>query len=249
MKLNKLGLLVLISILLGSILLIIGNGSSNTPIEKQKDYGEVSLTDDPDIQQNPFPFNFDFELPSIDIPFISGTLGLGDTGIGIIIFIFILMVILLITSIVFTKIHKKKRIKEDVKDFDGSEYSELEIRRLTLGKRIDEIKNFLHACLDGRYSQGITEGFERLDSALKEYSKISRPGWLTPREFTLLKIPYFNHDAMLAAVEQFYRVTYGQRIALRKELEEYIVYFERMITNESVLKWKADSPPILESIK
>ena len=54
---------------------------------------------------------------------------------------------------------------------------------------------------------------------------------------------------MIAAVEQFYRVTYGEKTAMREEFEEFIVYFKQMISDEKVLKWKADSPPILEGDK
>ncbi|MFX1282815.1 MAG: hypothetical protein ACFFB5_04135 [Promethearchaeota archaeon] len=245
MKLNKIALLVLLLILLGSIFLIISNGSNNIPYQSQKEYSDVPLTDDPTTQ--PFLFPFDFQFPSIDIPIIGGVFGLGGTGLWIIFFTFLVMLLLLVTSLIVSQLRKTKREKEEgAKDLLETEDRELEIRRQTLGKRIEEIIYFLETCLDGHYSQGITEGFERLDSALKEYSKISRPGWLTPREFTLLKIPYFNHDAMIAAVEQFYRITYGERTAKRKELEEFILYFQQMIADKAVLKWKADSPPILK---
>lgn len=248
MKFNKKGSLLLLFILLGSIFLITSYGSNNTPYKKQKEYNDVPLTDDPTIQ--PILFPFDFQFPSIDIPIIGGVFGLEGTGLWIIFFVFLLMILLLIASLIVSQLRKTKREeKEKDKDFNESKYKELEIRRQTLGKRIEEIIIFLETCLDNRFSQGITEGFERLDSALKEYSKISRPGWLTPREFTLLKIPYFNHDAMIAAVEQFYRITYGEKIAKRSELEEFIEYFKQMIADKTVLKWKADSPPALESDK
>lgn len=244
MKFNKIVAPALLLILLGSIFIVINNGSKNTPLQKQKEYDNVALTDDPPTQ--PTPVSWDFQLPSIDVPIIGGTLGLGGTGLWIVFFIFLLMVLLLVTSMIISYRRKEKREKKDDKEREESEDKELEIRRQTLGKRIEEIINFLEICLDGRFSQGITEGFERLDAALKEYSKISRPGWLTPREFTLLKIPYFNHDAMITAVEQFYRITYGQKPAMRKDLEEFIECFKQMIADKKALKWRADSPPALE---
>ena len=240
MKFNKLGTLVLLLVLIGSVYIIISFGSNNTPYQKQKEFEEVSLAEDPTTQDN--PFFFDFPFPSIDIPAISGIFSLTGSGIGIIFIIFGVMASLVIISMIVAYIQKKKEDIEEEKALDISEDIELKIRRLTLGKRIEEIIAFLEECLDGRFSQGITEGFERLDSALKEYSKISRPRWLTPREFTLLKIPYFNHDAILAAVEQFYRITYGLKPAAQKELEEFIEYFKTMIADENVLKWKSDLP-------
>ncbi|MHA2244707.1 MAG: hypothetical protein ACXADY_07025 [Candidatus Hodarchaeales archaeon] len=246
MKFSKIKPLVLLLIIIASIFLVISDGSNNTPLRKQNEFDEVSLTDDPAEQQ---PFNFDFDLPSIDIPIISGTFGLGGTGLWIIFFIFLLMVLILITSMIVSQRRKRKGENEEKEEIVKDKEKELEIRRQTLGKRIGEIISFLENCLDGRFSQGITEGFERLDIALKEYSKISRPGWLTLREFTLLRIPYFNHDAMITAVEKFYRITYGQKPAIRNELEEFIVCFKLMIADEKVLKWKADSPPILEGDK
>ncbi|MFX1516633.1 MAG: hypothetical protein ACFFC6_10010 [Promethearchaeota archaeon] len=241
MKFNKKGTLVLFLVLIGGVYIVIGFGSNNTPYQKQKEYEEVSLADDPTTQVN--PFFFDFPFPSIDIPAISGILGLAGSSIAIIFIIFGIMISLVILSMIVSYIQRKKDDIEGEKALDVSKDVELEIRRLTLGKRIEEIIAFLEECLDGRFNQGITEGFERLDLALKEYSKISRPRWLTPREFTLLKIPYFNHIALLAAVEQFYRITYGLKPATYKELEEYIKHFKSMIADESVLKWKADLPP------
>lgn len=239
MKYNKKGTLLLLLVVIGSIYLVIGFGSNNTPYQKQKDE-DVSLVDDPTTQSN--PFNFDFQFPSIDIPVIGGIFGLAGPGIWIIIVIFVIMTSSVIISLIVSHRSKKKEETEDEKGLITEMDIELKVRRITLGKRIDEIIDFLEGCLDGRFSQGITEGFEQLDSALKEYSKISRPGWLTPREFTLLKIPYFNHDAMITAVEQFYRITYGLKLATRKELEEFIEYFRFMIADEKILKWKADLP-------
>ncbi|MFX0013801.1 MAG: hypothetical protein ACFFB2_03475 [Promethearchaeota archaeon] len=238
MKFNK-TLIVLLLILLASIFIVVDGGSNNSPYQKQKDYDYVSLTDDPISQFN--PFIFDFEFPSIDIPIIGGTFGLGETGVWIIIIIFLLMVSILGISMIITQRRKKNQMEEKITESVKAETKELEIRRQTLGKRIEEIIRFLNECLDGRFNQGITEGFERLDAALKEYSKISRPGWLTPREFSLLKIPYFNHEAMITVVEQFYLITYGQKPASRKDLEEFIECFKLMIVDEQVLKWKSDS--------
>ncbi|MFW9905010.1 MAG: hypothetical protein ACFFFH_11800 [Candidatus Thorarchaeota archaeon] len=240
MKFNRIGTLLLILVLIGSIYIVISFGSKNTPYHKQEEYEEVSLTEDPVKQSN--PFIFDFPFPSIEIPVISGILGLTGPAIGIIFIIIGIVTSLVLLSLINSYRQKKKEESEEEKRPDVLKDIELKIRRLTLGKRIEEIIAFLEECLDGHFSQGITEGFEKLDSALKEYSKISRPGWLTPREFTLMKIPYFNHNAMISAVEQFYRITYGLKPASQEELEEFIIHFKLMITDENILKWKADSP-------
>jgi hypothetical protein len=239
MKFNKIGALILIMVFIGSIYVIISFGSNNTPYYKQEEYEEVPLAEDPIMQPN--PFNFDFPLPSIEIPVISGILGLTEPVIGLIFIIIGIMASLVILSLINSYKQKKKEEIEEEKGPEVSKDVELKIRRLTLGKRIEVIIAFLEECLDGRFSQGITEGFEQLDSALKEYSKISRPGWLTPREFSLMKIPYFNHNAMISAVEQFYRITYGLKPASQEELKEFIKHFKSMIADESILKWKADS--------
>lgn len=238
MKSNRIGIALLIVVLIVSIYIIISFGSNNTPYHKHKEYDEVSLAEDP-VNLNPF---FDFTLPEIEIPVIGGVLGLTEPAIGIIFIIIGIMASLLLLSLVNSYRQKRKEESEEEKRPDVSKDIELKVRRLTLGKRIEEIIIFLEECLDGRFNQGITEGFEKLDLALKEYSKISRPGWLTPREFTLMKIPYFNHDAMILAVEQFYRITYGLKDATLEELKEFIIHFKTMISDESILKWKADSP-------
>ena len=136
----------------------------------------------------------------------------------------------------------KRKDSERKRGSPRLDQKEMKIRRIRLGQRIEEIIIFLKSCLDGQYSQGITEGFERLDEALKEYSKISRPGWITPREFSRLKIPYFNHEAMINAVEKFYRITYGQKEANQKYLEDFIYYLEIAIADKNVLKWYSDVP-------
>lgn len=239
MKFNKLNL-VLFCLLFISIFIVISNGTKNTPYQQQDEQDEISLTDDP-ITQSWFNFDFDFPILEIEIPIISGLLGLESTGSWIIIIVFILVILLVVGSMIVTRRTKTKKEKiESEGNLIELERTELKVRRQTLGKRIEEIIEFLKSCLDGRYSQGITEGFERLDIAMKEYSKISRPGWLTPREFTLLYIPYFDHEALISAVEQFYRITYGQKKATQKELLEYIGYFNRMIVDQKALRWKSD---------
>ncbi len=224
-------------IIVGILLFIISGGSHNTPYEKQAEYDEVELTKDPE----PWSF-FDFELPSFYIDPIEGVFELGEGALILLLIAAVAMILLVIGSIVIYRRRKGDKINsvEDITEKE-EEDKELVIRRQTLGRRIDEIVLFLKSCLNERYSQGITEGFERLDIALKEYSKISRPGWLTPREYTRLNIPYFNHQALIASVEQFYRVTYGEKVANKEELEKFIESFQRMILDPEILNWEADS--------
>ena len=224
------------AIIIGILLFIISGGSHNTPYEKQTEYDKVELTKDPE----PWSF-FDFEIPSFEIDPIEGVFELGEGGMILLLIAAVVMILLVIGSVVLYRRRKHDKVYsvEDITEKEEDE--EVVIRRQTLGRRIDEIVIFLKNCLDERYSQGITEGFERLDIALKEYSKISRPGWLTPREYTRLNIPYFNHQALLASVEQFYRVTYGERVADREELEKFIESFQRMILDPEILNWEADS--------
>jgi hypothetical protein len=220
---------------------LIFNGSRNTPLSKQDEYDEVSLMDDPS-SNTPF-FDFNFDLPEIEIPFISGIFGLAGEGLWFIFFIILVMILLLIISLYISHVQKgkKKEIKEKA-TIDKPDQKEMKIRRMKLGQRIEEIIQYLKSCQDGQFSQGITIGFERLDNAFKEYSKISRPGWLTPREFSHLKIPYFNHEAMNNAVEKFYRITYGQKEAHRIDLEDFIHYLEIAIADKRVLEWYSDIP-------
>ncbi len=241
MRFSKIRLLTILIIILLSIYFFIFNGSRNTPLSKQREYDEVSLTDDPS-SNNPF-FDFNFELPEIEIPIVSGIFGLAGEGLWLIFFIILVMLLLLIGSLTVSYVRKGK-IRESKKKtiIEKPDQKELKIRRMKLGQRIEEIKNFLKSCSDGQYSNGITIGFERLDSAFKEYSKISRPGWLTPREFSLLKIPYFNHEAMNNAVEKFYKITYGQKQAYKIDLEDFIHYLETAIADEKVLDWYSDIP-------
>ncbi len=120
-------------------------------------------------------------------------------------------------------------------------------RRATLGRRIENILEFLNkSSMEGNYNKGITEGFEQLDAAMKEFSKISRPGWLTPREYANMRIPYFNHQSLSSAVEIFYRSTYSKLNAMQQDMDEFIKHFQDMISDFSILNWKADSLPISE---
>ncbi len=245
MKLNKKRYLIIFLLIVISIFLLIVNGSSNIPISNQNTYGEVPLTDDPNGNwQLP---DFNIELPEINFPFIGGILGIGDTGLTILLIIFLVVFFLLIGSIVVSHYRKvKRREMLEKEDKTSPDQKEMKIRRKRLGNQIEEIITFLNSCLDGQYSSGITIGFERLDSALKDYTKISRPGWLTPREFSRLEIPYFNHTAMINAVEKFYRITYGEKEALRKDLEDFIHYLESAIEDQKTLEWYADVPLIIK---
>jgi len=240
-RFSKSRFFLLTIIIVVSISLFILNGSRNTPISNQKEFDEVDLIDDPG-ERNPL-FDFQFKLPEINIPILSGIFGLASGAIWIIIFIILIMGLLLISSVIISRVRKgKQREKESKKGTAKLDQKEMKIRRIRLGQKIEEIIIFLKSCLDGQYSQGITIGFERLDEALKEYSKISRPGWLTPREFSRLKIPYFNHEAMINAVEKFYRITYGQKEANQKDLENFIYNLEFAISDQKVLKWYSDVP-------
>lgn len=240
MKLSKKRYLIILLLIVISIFLLIVNGSSNTPISNQDRYDEVPLTDDPNGGwQLP---DFNIQLPEINIPFIGGILGFGNTGVTILLIILLVVILLLIGSIVISHYRKVKRRELLEKEGKTSkpDQKEMKIRRKKLGKQIEEIITFLNSCLDGQYNEGITIGFERLDEALKEYSKISRPGWLTPREFSRLEIPYFNHTAMINAVEKFYRITYGEKEALRKDLEDFIQYLNSAIEDKKALEWYSD---------
>ena len=114
-------------------------------------------------------------------------------------------------------------------------------RRETLGKRIDEIITFLETSGNKKsFSEAITLGFEKLDLALKEFSKISRPGWLTPREYAEMRIPYFDHKSLSIAVEIFYEITYGERTATLREFNMFLSSIESMISDQTILRWKSD---------
>ncbi len=242
MKLSKKRYVIILLLIVISIFLFIVNGSSNTPISNQNSYDEVTLSDDPNGNwQLP---DFNIELPEINIPFIGGILGFGSTGVIILLIILLVVILLLIGSIVVSHYRKVKKREDLEKEGKTSkpDQKEMKIRRKKLGQRIEEIIVYLKSCLDGQYNEGITFGFERLDDAMKEYSKISRPGWLTPREFSRLEIPYFNHTAMYNAVEKFYRITYGEKEALRKDLEDFIHYLKSAIEDQKALEWYSDVP-------
>ncbi len=242
MKLSKKRYVIILLLIVISIFLLIVNGSSNTPISNQNNYDEVPLSDDPNGNWQLPDFNID--LPEINIPFIGGILGFGNTGMTILLIILLVVVVLLIGSIVvshYRQVKKRELIEKEGKT-SKPDQKEIKIRRKKLGQRIEEIIVYLKSCLDNQYSEGITIGFERLDEAMKEYSKISRPGWLTPREFSRLEIPYFNHTAMNNAVEKFYRITYGEKTALRKDLEDFIQYLKSAIEDQKALEWYSDVP-------
>lgn len=239
-RFSKSRLFFLAIIIVVSTSIFILNGSRNTPVSNQAEFPEVDLVDDP--SDSPL-FDFNFKLPEINIPILTEVFGLAGSAIWVVIFIILIMVLLLISSLIISRVRRGKRIdKERKRGSPRLDQKEMKIRRIRLGQRIEEIILFLKSCLDGQYSQGITLGFERLDEALKEYSKISRPGWITPREFSRLKIPYFNHEAMINAVEKFYRITYGQKEASQKDLEDFIYYLEIAIADQKVLKWYSDTP-------
>ncbi len=239
-RFSKSRLFLLTILIVVSTSLFILNGSRNTPISNQEEFDEVDLVDDP---SDSTLFDFNFKLPEINIPIITEIFGFAGSAIWVVIIIILIMGLLLISSLIISRVRRgKKRDKEGKKGSSRLDQKEMKIRRKRLGQRIEEIIIFLKSCLVGQFSQGITIGFERLDEALKEYSKISRPGWITPREFSRLKIPYFNHEAMINAVEKFYRITYGQKEANKKDLEDFIYYLEIAIADQKVLNWYSDVP-------
>ncbi|MHA1443818.1 MAG: hypothetical protein ACTSR4_03605, partial [Candidatus Hodarchaeales archaeon] len=195
----------------------------------------------------PWP-DFDFDLPEFEIHALTTVLGLTSGGLFIIILLVVILVIIFIASIF---ISRKIRNSEE-EDQSGDERSKIRMkelikRRVTLGRRIENILAFLNkSSMEGNYNKGITEGYEQLDAAMKEFSKISRPGWLTPREYANMRIPYFNQQSLSSAVEIFYRSTYGKLNATQQDIDEFIKHFQDMITDFSILKWKADSLPISE---
>ena len=233
--------LLLIGVILASLILILASGTINTPFDKQQRVDKIPLTDDPDSNSG---FSLpDFNIPEFDFPVLSSVLGLTGSGLFIIALLVLIMVLLFITSIIVTRVIKNKKEEDQVsEDHADADIKELIKRRITLGNRIESISTFLKISLEeGNYNKGITQGFEKLDTAMKEFSKISRPGWLTPREYANMRIPYFNHQSLSSAVEIFYKSTYSKLNATQKDLEEFINYFQAMIVDFSILKWKADT--------
>jgi cbb3-type cytochrome oxidase subunit 3 len=240
MKFSKFQIILIILFIVVGTYLLLNNGSRNTPYNLQSEYSEVPLTKDP---ESPSPlFDFDFEIP--EIPFLDGLFGLGSGGILLIILFFFVLLILFIGSLVISYRQTKKSEETIENDIETKDSVEIHFLRRTLGTRIEEIIAFLNDCLQNEsYDQGISEGFEHLDRAMKEYSKISRPGWLTPREYANLEIPYFNQSALLEAVEQFYRINYGKKLAYKADLVIFIARFNEMISDRKILSWKADTMP------
>lgn len=225
--------------------MILSGGTQNSPYGKQRIYENVPLTRDPDESQfNIWDFlrNLDFSFPEITFPGISPLLGLASGGIMLIVLIIIVMALLFIFS-VFISYRFRSEDEEPViiEEKPQPDLKELIKRRETLGKRINDIIVFLQISADEEtFSEGITLGFEKLDLAMKEFSKISRPGWLTPREYAGLKIPYFNHNSMSEAVEIFYEITYGERKATLEEFTSFLFHIKSMVSDHTILQWKTD---------
>jgi len=241
-------ILLLIGILLVGTWFIIAGGTNNTPFNHQKEQDKIPLTDDPDSNSGFSWPNFDWNVPEFDIPVINGLFGLTSGGLFIIVLLILIMIIIFIASVFLSrKIRNNQDKDQSSEETSSTHVKELIKRRITLGRRIENISEFLQASLEkGDYNRGITEGFEQLDVAMKEFSKISRPGWLTPREYANMRIPYFNHQSLSSVVEIFYKSTYSKLNATQQDMNAFIKYFQGMIVDFSILKWKADSIPISE---
>lgn len=241
-------ILLLIGILLVGTWFIIAGGTRNSPFDQQKTMDEIPLTDDPDSNSGFSWIDFDWNLPEIEIPVLTSILGLTSSGLFIIVLLVVIMIIIFIASIFISrKIRSRQEEDQSSEESSRAHVKELIKRRVTLGKRIEKILTFLNtSSQEGNYTQGITEGFEQLDAAMKEFSKISRPGWLTPREYANMRIPYFDHQSLSSAVEIFYKSTYSKLDATKQDMNAFITFFQSMITDFSILKWKADSIPISE---
>ncbi|MHA2032721.1 MAG: hypothetical protein ACW98F_19475 [Candidatus Hodarchaeales archaeon] len=226
-----------------STTLLLASGTINTPFDRQQEIDKIPLTEDPESNFDFSWFNFDWLFPEFEIPALNSVFGLTSSGLFIIVLLVLLMIVLFFASIFISRV--LKRYQEEVQSGEeqpSSEMKELIKRRITLGRKIEDISAFLQISLkEGDYKKGITEGFEKLDTAMKEFSKISRPGWLTPREYANMRIPYFNQASLSSAVEIFYRSTYSKLNSTQQDMNAFIKHFKDMIIDFSILKWKADS--------
>ena len=223
--------------------MLLAGGTINTPFNRQQEIDKIPLTDDPESNSGFSCPDFDWIFPDFEIPALNSVFGLTSSGLFIIILLVLLMIVLFFASIFISRILKNYQEEDQlIEEQPNAEMKELIKRRITLGRKIENIFAFLQSSLqEGDYKKGITEGFEKLDTAMKEFSKISRPGWLTPREYANMRIPYFNHQSLSSAVEIFYKSTYSKLNATQQDMNTFIKHFQDMIVDFSILKWKADS--------
>ena len=223
--------------------MLLAGGTINTPFNRQQEIDKIPLTDDPESNSGFSWPDFDWIFPDFEIPALNSVFGLTSSGLFIIILLVLLMIVLFFASIFISRILKNYQEEDQLSEEQpNAEMKELIKRRITLGRKIENIFAFLQSSLqEGDYKKGITEGFEKLDTAMKEFSKISRPGWLTPREYANMRIPYFNHQSLSSAVEIFYKSTYSKLNATQQDMNTFIKHFQDMIVDFSILKWKADS--------
>jgi hypothetical protein len=186
--------------------------------------------------------NLNLDLPKIPLIGVTPLFGLASGTLFFIFLLIIVMALLFVLSLVISYKFRSEHEKEIVPEKEvPHDLKELIGRRETLGKRIEDIINLLQiAAREKTFSEGITLGFEELDQAMKEFSRISRPGWLTPREYAQLRIPYFNHKSLSEAVEIFYEITYGERKATITEFNSFLGHIESMIRDQSILRWESD---------
>ena len=223
--------------------MLLAGGTINTPFNRQQEIDKIPLTDDPESNSGFSCPDFDWIFPDFEIPALNSVFGLTSSGLFIIILLVLLMIVLFFASIFISRILKNYQEEDQLSEEQpNAEMKELIKRRITLGRKIENIFAFLQSSLqEGDYKKGITEGFEKLDTAMKEFSKISRPGWLTPREYANMRIPYFNHQSLSSAVEIFYKSTYSKLNATQQDMNAFIKHFHDMIVDFSILNWKADS--------
>ncbi len=227
-------------------------GTHNTPYETQEEYSDVPLAKDP----NGSGFNFwdlldflDFSLPELPVLQTAPLFGLTAGGMVVLFVILLIMVILFGLSVfISSKFRTKSTEAITVEEESQIDVKELIKRRETLGNRINEIITFLETSITERsINEAITLGFEQLDLALKEFSKISRPRWLTPREYAEMRIPYFDHESLSLVVEIFYEITYGERTATMNMFNSFLSNIKLMITDQTILSWKSDQKSDMES--
>ncbi|MFX0114465.1 MAG: hypothetical protein ACFFB3_07950 [Candidatus Hodarchaeota archaeon] len=104
-----------------------------------------------------------------------------------------------------------------------TEEEELQKRLDRLGRRVEEILEFVDRCLDeGAYTEGVIKGYQELDQALWVFSRLQRKRSETPLEHTH-SVPkqLMGVQMLLNIVEQFYNRRYRMIQASKADLLEF----------------------------
>lgn len=121
-----------------------------------------------------------------------------------------------------------------------TEDEELHRRLDRLGERVERIIKFVDKCIEeGNFTNGVIKGYQELDQALWDFSRLQRRKYETPLEYAQAMPKLLAVDRLRSIVEQFYGRRYRMADASKTDLLEFKMSLRELVPSET-LKLKPD---------